>query len=172
MIGLPFLVFGLPHLSPIGASTTWHFSNVTFTLDDGLGSTTTVTVHAMRVKGASVTGFVTASDTGVDDACPTHGFSGLTAEWPRGMSSSCFGSVTFSVDSNGTLTLAGSGLVADGTLFTGAGTGSGQGWPENSAQPGGFNLAGTSTARLPMCSPSVQARTKEQGQLLADACAR
>jgi hypothetical protein len=120
------LVIGLPQ-TPVAATTTWDFSDVAFTLSDGFGSTTTVTVQRMRVTGSAASGYVRVNDAAVRYACYTQVFNGLTAEWSNGAFSPCLGSVTFSVDSKGVLTLVGSGLVAEGILFTGAGSGSGQG---------------------------------------------
>lgn len=124
---LLLVVVGFPHASTVSASTTWDFTNVTFTLSDGFGSTTDVTVQQMRVTGSSASGYVRVVDPAVRYACYTRVFSGLTAEWSNSTLSPCSGTVTFSIDSSGKLTLAGSGLVAAGILFTGAGSGSGQG---------------------------------------------
>ena len=122
-----FLVVGFPQTSSVSASTTWEFTNVAFTLSDGFGSTATVTVQQMRVTGTSASGYVRVEDPAVRYACYTQVFSGLTAEWSNSTLAPCNGTATFSVDSNGRLTIAGSGLVAAGILFTGAGSGSGQG---------------------------------------------
>jgi hypothetical protein len=121
------LVGGIAQASPATASTTWEFSNAPFTLSDGFGSTANVVVQRMSVTGSTATGYVRISDSAGRYTCYSQDFSATTVSWVSGSFSPCSGSVTFSVDPMGVLSISDSGILVEGRLFTGAGSGSAQG---------------------------------------------
>ncbi len=107
-----------------GAATTWDFSGGSFTLSDGLGGTGTVAIQNMQVTGSSASGTITLTNGG-RSSCSTHSFSGLTATFVLdGQFNPCSGTVNFSMDPTGTLTVVDSSVYIPSTLLTGPGTGS------------------------------------------------
>ena len=119
---------GLVGLAPtVSAATSWDYaSGGSFTLSDGQGSTATVTISNVRVTGGSMSGRVGLANGRY--TCSTQAFSDLTAQFSLGgQYDPCSGTVTFSVDSAGVLSVSNSSVYIPSTLLTGPGTGSAQG---------------------------------------------
>jgi hypothetical protein len=107
-----------------GAATTWDFTGGSFTLSDGQGGTGTLAIQNMQLAGSSASGTITLSNGG-RSSCSTHTFSGLTATFTLdGQFNPCSGTVTFSIDPVGTLTVGDTSVYIPSTLLTGPGTGS------------------------------------------------
>ena len=118
---------GLVGTTPAVAATTWDFASGSFTLSDGQGGTGTVTIQNMRATGSSATGTVSLSNGG-RSSCSTRAFAGLTATFVLdGQYNPCYGTVAFSIDAAGVLTVIDSSVYIPSTLLTGPGTGSVQG---------------------------------------------
>ncbi len=118
------LAFAAP---PASAATTWDFASGSFTISDGAGGTGTVGIQNMQVVGSTATGTVTLSNGG-RSSCSTHSFNGLTATFTLdGQYNPCSGTVTFSIDPSGTLTVSDSSVYIPTMLLTGPGAGSVQG---------------------------------------------
>jgi hypothetical protein len=119
---------GLVGFAPtVSAATSWDYaSGRPFTLSDGQGSTATVTISNVRVTGGSMSGRVGLANGRY--ACSTQAFSDLTAQFSLGgQYDPCSGTITFSVDSAGVLSVSDSSVYIPSTLLTGPGTGSAQG---------------------------------------------
>jgi hypothetical protein len=124
--GMALLAGGLVvGATPVSAATTWDFPSGTFTITDGLpaGQTSTgkVTVSNLQITGSTASGSVTLSNDRY--SCRTNSFSDLSAVF----SNPCNGTVTFSVDSAGVLSVSGSSVYIPVTLLNGPGTGSAPG---------------------------------------------
>jgi hypothetical protein len=105
--------------SPLAwADTSWDFATGPFTLTDGHSGTATATLQNVRVTGSAASGSVGLSNGRY--SCSTHTFSGLTAVFTLdGQYNPCHGSITFSLDAAGLLTVSDSSVYIPSTIMTG-----------------------------------------------------
>lgn len=114
--GTALLAGGLSMAAPaMSASTTWTFPDATFTVNNGV-ETATISYQNLRIDGASATGTVRAAAGRW--SCSTSSFTGLSANFFLNSIEPCQGTVSFSVDSTGALTVE-SSLTISSSPFGG-----------------------------------------------------